>query len=169
MLLVISGLPGVGKTRVAVEVARRTGAVHLSVDAVEEAILGAAAEPSWSTGVAAYEAVRAAAEQNLMLHHNVVVDAVNDSELARETWRRAVAATGTTLAIVVLFIADAAEHRRRLEGRHRQLVHVHEPTWNDVLQRAAQFEPWADEPVRLNADVPLEQLASSIAELLDER
>jgi predicted kinase len=38
-LIVISGLPGVGKTSVAESAAARTGAVHLSIDAVEESIL----------------------------------------------------------------------------------------------------------------------------------
>lgn len=38
-LVVLSGLPGVGKTSVAEAIAARTGSVHLSIDAVEEAIL----------------------------------------------------------------------------------------------------------------------------------
>lgn len=89
VLIVISGLPGVGKTTLAAALARQARAVHLSVDAAEEALLGAGLEPGWTTGVAAYEAVRAAAEQNLTLGLIVVVDAVNDSEAARQTWRTA--------------------------------------------------------------------------------
>lgn len=81
-LLVISGLPGVGKTTVAERITARLGAVHVSVDVVEEALLGAGLEPGWTTGVAAYEAARAVVEANLRLGHRVVVDAVNDSEPA---------------------------------------------------------------------------------------
>jgi len=99
MLIVISGLPGTGKTAVAAGVAARLRAVHLSIDTVEDAMLGAGLAPGWQTGVAAYEATRAAAEQNLALGRDVVVDAVNDSEPARQTWRRAAeraaAAAGT--------------------------------------------------------------------------
>ena len=87
MLVVISGLPGTGKTAVAEAVARETGSVHLSIDAVEDALLGAGLEASWTTGVAAYEAARAAAELNLALGRTVVVDAVNDSEPARDSSR----------------------------------------------------------------------------------
>ena len=100
MLIVISGLPGTGKTAVAAEVARAADAIHLSIDTVEDALLGAGFPRSWTTGVAAYEAVRAAAEQNLDLGRVVVVDAVNDSEPARDTWRRAVATTGAPLMFV---------------------------------------------------------------------
>src|SRR5688572_16073348 len=102
VLIVISGLPGVGKTTLAAALARRLGASHLSVDTAENALLGAGFEPGWATGVAAYEVVRAAAEQNLRLGHTVVVDAVNDSDAARQTWRNAAAATESALRFVVL-------------------------------------------------------------------
>lgn len=88
MLIVISGLPGTGKSTVAAAVADELDGVHLSVDLIEDALLGAGLPRSRQTGVAAYEAVRAAAEQNLAAGRTVVVDAVNDSEAARDTWRR---------------------------------------------------------------------------------
>ncbi|WP_171013023.1 AAA family ATPase [Microbacterium sp. 2FI] len=162
MLVVISGLPGTGKTAVATEVARELDAVHLSIDTVEDALLGAGLPRSWTTGVAAYEAVRAAAEQNLTLGRMVVVDAVNDSEAARDTWRRAAATTGAELIFALLSLDDEVEHRRRLEGRSRNLTNVREPSWDDVRSRAATFEPWVDEPLRVSADGSLQQIAAVI-------
>jgi predicted kinase len=53
-----------------------------------------------------YEVVRVVAEQNLELSHLVVVDAVNDSEPARDTWRRAALATKSPLRFVVLTPPD---------------------------------------------------------------
>src|SRR3954451_4266741 len=85
VLIVISGLPGTGKSAVAAALAARLGAAHLSIDPIEDALLGAGIPRSWETGVAAYEAARVMAEQNLSLGASVVVDAVNDSEPARET------------------------------------------------------------------------------------
>src|ERR671927_742877 len=101
MLVVVSGLPGTGKSTVAEAVARRAGAVVLSVDEVEEALLGAGLASDWTTGAAAYEAVAAAAAENLRLGHTVIVDAVNDSEPARDTWRRAAAAAAAELVFVL--------------------------------------------------------------------
>lgn len=162
MLVVVSGLPGTGKTTVASEVARRTDAVHLSIDTVEDALLGAGFANSWETGVAAYEAVRASAEQNLRLRRVVVVDAVNDSEPARDTWRRAAATTDASLMFVLLTLADEAQHRQRLEGRSRNLTSLPEPSWNDVLDRQAAYEPWADVHMRIDASGSLDEIARMI-------
>lgn len=164
MLVVISGLPGTGKTAVAAKVARDADAVHLSIDIVENALLGAGFPRSWTTGVAAYEAVRAAAEQNLDLNLGriVVVDAVNDSEPARDTWRRAAATAGVPLIFVLLALDDDVEHRRRLEGRSRNLTNVAEPSWEDVSSRRASFEPWSDVHLRVNASESIQHIASVI-------
>ncbi|MFE5409348.1 AAA family ATPase [Microbacterium sp. NPDC056569] len=162
MLVVISGLPGTGKTAVAAEVARRAKAVHLSIDTVEDALLGAGLPRSSTTGVAAYEAVRAATEQNLALGRIVVVDAVNDSEPARETWRRASATAAVPLKFVLLALDDEVEHRRRLEGRRRNLQNVLEPSWDDVSSRRESFEPWGDVHLRVDARESTQHVASVI-------
>lgn len=167
MLIVISGLPGTGKTAVASEVARQIGAVHLSIDTIEDALIGAGLPGSWTTGVAAYEAARAAAEQNLRLGRIVIVDAVNDGESARETWRRAAAAAGAQLAFVLLTLNDQVEHRHRLDGRRRNMTNIPEPSWDAVRQRAAEFEPWLGEHLRLSAAGTIEQLSATVITQLD--
>ncbi|MFT4235660.1 MAG: AAA family ATPase [Microbacterium sp.] len=165
-LIVISGLPGVGKTTVASAVAARLGAVHLSVDVIEEALLGSGVSAGWTSGVAAYEAARALAELNLQDRQSVVVDAVNDSEEARDTWRRA--SRGTSF--VTLIVTDVSEHERRLDGRNRGFVHVTEPTWADVEQRSAGYAPWTDQHLEIDTsalepetvvDIVLRYVASS--------
>ncbi len=149
-LIVISGLPGVGKTSVAEIIAASTGSVHLSIDAVEESLLACGLPAGWEVGVAAYEAARAMAEQNLRLGHVVVVDAVNDSDEARQTWRTAASRTGARIEFVYLMISDAREHERRLHGRDRGLTHVGEPTWSDVQRRRADYAAWSDEVVEFD-------------------
>ncbi len=162
MLIVISGLPGVGKSTVAAAVAGRLGAVHLSVDDFEEALLASGVEAGRATGIAAYEVVRAAAEPSLALGHVVVVDAVNDSEPARDTWRRAALATDSPLRFVVLTPPDAAAHRQRLETRTRPLRHVPEPTWEQVQARAAAYAPWTEEPSAVHAGQDLTTVVSAV-------
>ncbi|WP_159440584.1 AAA family ATPase [Tersicoccus phoenicis] len=150
-LIVIAGLPGVGKTSVASELAVRLNGVHLSVDAVEESILGSGLPHGWHVGVAAYEATRAMAELNLQLGHDVVVDAVSDSEAARQTWRDAASATDAVLRFVHLVVSDLEEHRRRLFGRDRGFTHVAEPSWQDVQLRRAEYAPWTDDRLEIDA------------------
>lgn len=162
----ISGVPGTGKTTLAEALARRIGAAHLSVDTVEEALRGAGLESGWTTGVAAYEAVRAAAQQNLLLGLTVVVDAVNDSDAARQTWRDAASATGTVVRFVLLRPLPPREHRRRIHGRARALRHVGEPTWEQVLERARTYEEWSDEPIDVSASEPVDLLVSQLQHAL---
>jgi predicted kinase len=158
VILVISGLPGTGKSAVAVAVAQHLQAVHLSIDPVEDAMLVAGLPSGWTTGVAAYEAVRVVAEMNLSLGRTVVVDAVNESELARQTWRTAAANTGEPLRFVLLSVTDVAEHRRRLEGRVRSFVNLPEPTWEQVQARAQAYEPWSGEHEAVSADGPVSEV-----------
>jgi predicted kinase len=167
VLLVVSGLPGTGKTSVARTVADRLSAVHLSVDPVENAMLGAGAEKGWTTGVSAYEAVRAMAEDNLARGMTVVVDAVNDSEAARDTWRRAAGAAATQVRFVLLTLSDVTEHQRRLEGRERGMVHVGEPTWEQVQARAMAYEPWIGPVTEVDASRPLAELVAQVLASLD--
>lgn len=162
MLLVVSGLPGTGKSAVAARLAQDVRGVHLSVDEVEDALLGAGLPHDRTTGVAAYEAVRAAAEQNLALGHSVVVDAVNDSAAARSTWRRAAERTHVVLRLVHLTPPPSQEHQRRLAMRRRSLVHVPEPTWEQVQARAALYEPWGGEFLSVDSAQPLAAVVSEI-------
>ena len=165
-LIVLSGLPGVGKSSVATILAARTGAVHLSIDAVEEAVLGTGLPPGWKVGVAAYEATRAMAVLNLRLGHVVVIDAVNDSDDARRTWRTAASATDAVLDFVYLVMSDTREHERRLVGRDRGLLHVSEPTWAEVQRRRAEYADWSDEVLEFDTSArPADEIAEALVSL----
>jgi predicted kinase len=168
VLIVISGLPGTGKSAVAAGIAARMNAVHLSIDAAEDAMLGAGLPAGWETGVAAYEVTRAAAEQNLALGWDVVVDAVNDSEPARQTWRHAAERATVALRFVVLTCSNQQEQRRRLESRRRGLRHLPEPTWDKVEAWASTYEPWTDDHTVIDTDAPLETVIDATYRRLAE-
>ena len=162
VLFVLSGPPGVGKSTVADALAALRPATRLSIDDVEEA-MRACGIPETATGVSAYEVVRAAAEQNLAIGQDVIVDAVNDSTPARETWSRAAAATGARLVIGALEHPDPAAHRARLEGRTRPFTRVAEPRWAEVAARIEHSEPWGPEAVLLDASRSAAELARALS------
>jgi predicted kinase len=166
LLVVVSGLPGTGKSAVAGALASRLAAAHLSIDLVEEALLSTGCPPGWTTGVAAYEAVGALAAANLALGHPVVVDAVNESDAARQTWRTAAAASGADLRFVVTVCSDPLEHRRRLEARVRGFEYVDEPTWADVLARSDADEPWVDDHLTVDTVTPLDSVVDGVCTAL---
>ncbi|AAF10196.1 hypothetical protein DR_0609 [Deinococcus radiodurans R1 = ATCC 13939 = DSM 20539] len=83
MLLVLSGIPGTGKSTLARELSRRLGAVYLRVDTVEAALLNAGHA---GITVEGYATAYAVAADNLALGLNVVADCVNPVAETREAW-----------------------------------------------------------------------------------
>jgi predicted kinase len=144
VLLAIVGLPGSGKSTIAEIVAQRLDAVLVSVDPVESAMVVSGLPSDWATGVAAYEVCREIAERNLDLGHPVVADSVSDSEPARDTWRRAAAATSCPLVVVEVVCPDPVEHRRRVTSRSRGFAGVPDPSWEQVQARSATYLPWTE-------------------------
>lgn len=113
-----------------------------------------------------FEETRAVAEQNLRLGHDVVVDAVNDSEEARQTWRTAALRTDARIEFVHLVVSDVQEHERRVSGRDRGLVHIGEPTWLDVQRRRADYAAWSHDVLEFDT---ASQSADEIADALTAR
>src|SRR5215471_18066235 len=85
MLIVFSGLPGVGKTTIARELARQVGAVYLRIDSIEQAIRDSGLAPQ-SLDEMGYRCAYAAAEDNLRLGRCVIADCVNPVAVTRDAW-----------------------------------------------------------------------------------
>ena len=163
MLIVISGLPGVGKSTLADELGRRLPACVVSVDPVEDAMLRAGLPQSFETGVAAYEVCGAVAAHQLALGLNVIADAANYLEIGRDTWRRAASSAHATVRVVHVTCSDEAMHRRRLGGRVRGLSHYPEPRWDDIERRRAETEPWTEDHLTVDSR---EDLAANVDKCL---
>jgi predicted kinase len=142
-LIVLSGLPGSGKSTVAEGVALALRAPILSVDPIEAAMwLGGIREHL--TGVAAYGVAAAMAAEQLALGLSVVIDAVNPVEAPRAYWRDLAHTRAAVLVIIETVCSDLAEHRRRVEARRRDIPGMPELTWARVQQARDLFEPWSD-------------------------
>ncbi|MGH9033458.1 MAG: AAA family ATPase [Acidimicrobiia bacterium] len=164
VLVVVSGLPGVGKSKLADALGRELRAAVLSVDPIEAAIWRCGIPPSFETGVAAYEVVAVLAEHQLRLGLTVIADAVSSLEVARKMWRGAVGRTSAAMAVVEVICSDERTHRERLTGRERDIKGLPEPSWDEVLRRRDEWEPWQEE--RLVVD-SLRDHDENVAKALD--
>lgn len=141
-LVVLAGLPGVGKTTLARAVARDLPAALLRVDAIEGTLRRLGAARSEGMGVTGYAVAAAVAREQLLTGGTVIIDAVNPVEAVRETWRELAASTFARLRVVEVVCSDRVEHRSRVETRVSDLPGGHVPSWQEVLDR--WYEPWTE-------------------------
>lgn len=152
MLIVFGGLPGVGKSAVAAEVARRLGAAYLRIDVIEVAMTRGLGLPKEDDiGPAGYVVANDLAGSNLALGVPVVADSVNPLPETRAAWRAVAAGAGARCLEVEVFCSDRTEHRRRVEGRLDDPAALQPPTWAEVEARA--WEPWPAAQVRLDTAI----------------
>ena len=78
MLLILGGLPAVGKTAIASRLARGMRAVHLRIDSIEQALRNSNVTIAGPEG---YMVAYVVAEDNLRLGHTVIADSVNPVEV----------------------------------------------------------------------------------------
>lgn len=138
-LILFAGLPGAGKSTIAREVARRTGAVWLRADSIEAAIQASGVVPGDLKDVG-YRAAQAAAEDNLRLGRDVIGDCVNPWKVTRDAWQAAGERAGAEVVWIEIVCSGAAEHRRRVEGRVSDVPGLALPDWQAVTGR--DYHPW---------------------------
>ena len=137
-LVIFAGLPGVGKTKVARELAHQLGAVYLRVDSIEQGLFisGLVSQIDES----GYRVAYAMAEENLRAGQTVVADCVNPLTVTRDAWLDVAKRAGVRAIEVEVQCSDAEEHRRRVESRRSDIPRLIPPTWAEVVSR--EYHPW---------------------------
>jgi predicted kinase len=158
VLVVLSGLPGVGKTTIARELASATGAMHLRIDSIEQALRNA----GWKVWGEGYSVANAVAEDNLQLGRNVVADCVNPWPLTRNEWLAVANRVGVPAICVEVVCSDIDEHRRRVESRVADISGHRLPTWSEVVEQ--DYRPWDSE--RLVVDTARLDVRQSVHSIL---
>jgi predicted kinase len=142
MLIVLSGLPGTGKTTIEKALVVKRSAVYVRVDEIEHALRqhsGFAGD----IGSAGYVVAFAIASSNLNLGNVVVADSVNPVPESRQGWRGvAQAIDGARLLEVEIICSDVDEHKRRVEERAPDINGFRLPTWSSVTSH--DYVPWTE-------------------------
>lgn len=167
MLIVLSGLPGAGKTTIAKLLCRKLNATYLRIDTIEQAIFSSL-HIHKELGAVGYDVAYEIARANLALGGCVVVDAVNPLTVVREAWRGIARGAASAIAEIEMVCSDKSEHRRRVESRKADIAGHVMPTWDEVQRR--EYEPWASECLVIDsARVSAEDAASKILESIGLR
>jgi len=159
-LVIFSGLPGVGKTTIARQLACEIEAVFLRIDTIEQELRnsGALTEPINDAG---YRVAYAMAEENLRLGRTVVADCVNPILLTRNAWRDVATRARVQIVEVEVRCSDLADHRRRVESRTSDVPGLILPTWDEIIAR--EYHPWDREHLEVDsATMSSGQIVNSI-------
>lgn len=148
-LIEFCGLPGTGKSTLALAYATEVGAILLRIDTIEAAMFRHGLRPA-QTGIAAYAVAHDVAAGHLPRGMTVVVDAVSPVEAARAGWRELATAASTRHVVIETRCPDDAEHRRRIEHRIIDIPDLPRPNWSQVQRTRAQYEPRTDERLALD-------------------
>jgi len=160
MLIVLSGLPGTGKTTIARKLVNELAAVYLRIDSIEQSIRNAG-KPVEGDG---YSVAHAVAEDNLRLGRIVVADCVNPWPLTRREWRAVADRAGVRALDVEIVCSNPDERRRRVEARMADITGHRLPTWQEVVER--DYRPWDVE--RIVIDTARLSVEDSVRSILAE-
>lgn len=166
-LVIFGGLPGVGKTAIARELARQMGAFYVRIDSIEQSLRdsGAVRQPLDDAG---YRVGYSIAEDNLRLGCTVVADCVNPLAPTRDAWLDVAKRAGAAAVEVEITCSDRDEHRRRIETRASDVPGLRLPTWEEVLLR--KYHPWRRKHIVIDtAGRTLQESVSRIREVLRRR
>lgn len=159
VLFAFSGLPGVGKSVLAQEMAKRFRISYIRVDTVEQALRDLCGMKVQGEG---YRLSYRILSENLRLGNSVIFDSCNPVELTRNELDAVAKQSGARCVNIVVVCSDLSEHQRRVEMRGFTVPGLQLPTWQNVMQR--EYAPWTGK--RITIDTMGKTVEKSVEELL---
>ncbi|RPI92731.1 MAG: ATP-binding protein [Chloroflexi bacterium] len=159
-LIIFSGLPGTGKSKLAETLGKDLLIPVFAKDWLEATLLQSGLKPvtkDKSLGSAGYELLTTLAERQLMLGQSVVLDSVAGSKTIRRAWSQLSEQYGAERRVIECICSDESLHRARLKDRKRNIPGWHELEWSEVERVRQYYCPWAGERLVLDMVQPFDE------------
>ena len=144
-LIVFSGLPGTGKSKLAEAVGSELGIPVFAKDWLEAGLLRSrltVSDENSSLGATSYDLLTMLAERQMSLHQSVILDSVASTESIRSTWREICRKYHAEWRVVECICSDESVHRERLTIRQRNIPGWHELEWAEVERVRTYYVTW---------------------------
>ena len=159
VVVVITGLPGTGKSMLAELVARRLGAPAFAGDWLLGSLQPAARvliHLSRDEQFDLYNCMlRSLVHRQLLLGQSAVADCLVPDEVLRD-WTELAGSLDARLVVVECVCTDIDVHRSRVEGRLRDIPGWHEVDWAHVERIRAELAPLTIDRLVIDAVNPID-------------
>jgi len=163
ILYIFSGLPGVGKSTLAKNVAKLLNAVYIRVDTIEQGLRDLC---NFNVQGEGYRLAYKLAQDNLRVGNNVVADQCNPISLTRQEWSVVAIKNGCNYVNIEIICSDKSEHKNRVENREKEIENLILPTWEEVTAR--KYDVWDEEHIIIDtANRTVEECAEELMEKIN--
>jgi predicted kinase len=163
ILYIFSGLPGVGKSALAKNVAKLLNAVYIRVDTIEQGLRDLCNFDVQGEG---YRLAYKIAQDNLRVGNNVVADQCNPINLTRNEWNDVAIKNCCNYVNIEIICSDKSEHRNRIENRENEIENLTLPTWKEVIER--KYDVWDEEHIIIDtANRTVEECTDELMEKIN--
>ena len=165
VLVVVSGLPAVGKSTIAAGLGLALRFVVFELDVLEAPLLRRGISGD-SIGWASYEALTAIARQNIHSVDGLILDAVGWTEKWRSECKKVAEAARGRFRPIEVVCSDEALHKQRIEGRANDPARRFRlSSWSDLeAARRSYWEPWSGDRLILDTKRPAKELIQEAVE-----
>lgn len=163
-LIVISGLPGSGKSEVARVLSSRLGIPVFAKDHLEAVLVRSelATLEHDRLGYSGYELLTHCAEALLAVGKSVALDSVCGFQRIRDGWRKLAEKHEAAFVAIECICSDTKLHQERIRSRNRSIPGWPELRWDDVLKVSSYYQPWTEERLEIDSCEPISAIEETI-------